>query len=438
MGHLAIRPALIIKSLLYQEAQFFLDLSKGQKDDKSAASNIGQEREGPSQVDVSPTQNQDETNVDNVITIANHKNTLQSFIERSPLGVQFAIMVLFYLARAYFTDANKSLSALSADNSGGVSSLSPFSFTSKEFFDTYSQLASDMGLTKYLLRHMAFAESMLTLEYLALVREDELTANYRFGVNFEDLRWLASLALQQIAGGRGLSSSEILYPSSPRSTPTPGTSQPDKTVNLPPVANTERTADLIKDLSLSILSREEIELNPGGGTSRSYDDFIRPRSRDYGLHRPYFPHRVPPTMYSFRKPDGGEWNRIIKEFFEGQKCNICNAEVLPQQFDIWIGEPLEDNAMPSSKRDQRMSEVLADVDIVAANRGGNDAFIASSAEEQIIDSDRYITDRELLTYSYGIIPMDGRDAFIAFAKPKLSCPHCGTNPADPASLMPKY
>ena len=413
-------------------------MSKGENDDRSAASNGEQDRVGPSQADISPTQDQAETNVDNLITIANDKNTLQSFIERSPLGVQFAIMVLFYLARAYFTNTNKSLSA---DNSGGVSSLSPFSFTSKEFFDTYSQLASDMGLTKYLLRHMAFAESMLTLEYLALVREDELTANYRFGVDFDDLKWLASLALQQIAGGHSLSSPERLYPSPPRPTLPAGTSQPDKTVNPPTMANTERTADLIKDLSLSIFSREEIELNPGGGTSKSYDDFVRPRSRDYGLHRPYFPHRVPPTMYSFRKPDDGEWKRIINEFFEGQKCNTCDAEVLPQQFDIWIGEPLEDNAMPSSNRDQRMSEVLADIDdSVSANRGGDDdaAVVTSADKQQIIDSDKNVTDRELLTYSYGIIPMDGRDAFIAFAKPKLPCPHCGTNPADSASLMPKY
>jgi hypothetical protein len=415
-------------------------LSKGEKDDRSAASNIEQDRAGPSQADISPTQDQDETNVDDIITIANHKNTLQSFIERSPLGVQFAIMVLFYLARAYFTDTNKSLSA---DNSGRDSTLSPFSFTSKEFFDTYSQLASDMGLTKYLLRHMAFAESMLTLEYLALVREDELTANYRFGVDFEDLKWLASLALQQIAGGHSLSSPERLYPSTPRPTPTPVTSQPGMTVNPLAMANTERTADLIKDLSLSIFSREEIELNLGGGTSRSYDDFVRPRSKDYGLHRPYFPHRVPPTMYSFRKPDDGEWKRIIKEFFEGQKCITCNSEVLPQQFDVWIGEPLEDNATPGPKRDQRMSEVLADIDdSVSANRGSGDdddaVVVASADEQQIIDSDKNITDRELLAYNYGIIPMDGRDAFIAFAKPKLPCPHCGTNPAGSVSLMPKY
>jgi hypothetical protein len=409
-------------------------LSKGEKDDSSSPSNIGQERADRLKSDISASQDEADKDVDNLITITNHKNTLQSFIERAPLGVQFAIMVLFYLARAYFTNTNKSLSA---DNLGGVSSLSPFSFTSKEFFDTYSQLASDMGLTKYLLRHMAFAESMLTLEYLALVREDELTANYRFGVDFEDLKWLASLALQQIAGGRSLQSPEILYPSTPRPTLTPGRSQPDKTVNPPPIANTEKTADLIKDLSLSIFSRKEIELNPGGGTSRSYDDVLRPRSRDYGLHRPYFPHRVPPTTYSFRKPNDGEWKRIIKEFFEGQKCITCNSEVLPEQFDVWIGEPLEDNAMLGSKSDQRMSEVLADIDNAIAYNS-EDVVVAPSALPQIVDNDKNFTDRELLTYGYGIIPMDGRDAFIAFAKPKVSCPNCGTNPADSVSLMPKY
>jgi hypothetical protein len=409
-------------------------LSKGEKDDSSSPSNIGQERADRLKSDISAGQDEADKDVDNVITITNHKNTLQSFIERAPLGVQFAIMVLFYLARAYFTNTNKSLSA---DNSGGVSSLSPFSFTSKEFFDTYSQLASEMGLTKYLLRHMAFAESMLTLEYLALVREDELTANYRFGVDFEDLKWLASLALQQIAGGRSLSSPEILYPSTPRLTFTPGRSQPDKTVNPPPIANTEKTADLIKDLSLSIFSRKEIELNPGGGTNRSYDDVLRPRSRDYGLHRPHFPHRVPPTRYSFRKPNDGEWKRIIKEFFEGQKCITCNSEVLPQQFDVWIGEPLEDNAMLGSKSDQRMSEVLADIDNAIAYNS-EDVVVAPSAMPQIADNDNNFTDRELLTYGYGIIPMDGRDAFIAFAKPKVSCSNCGANPADSVSLMPKY
>src|SRR3712207_7824778 len=110
--------------------------------------------------DISANQNRSGSDTDNVIAIANHKNTLESFIERSPLGVQFGIIVLFYLARAYTTNTNKKLLS---DNSDGVSSLSSFSFTSKEFFDTYSQLASDMGLTKFLLRHMTFPESILKI-----------------------------------------------------------------------------------------------------------------------------------------------------------------------------------------------------------------------------------------------------------------------------------
>jgi hypothetical protein len=413
-------------------------LSKGEKDDRSSPSIIGQERPDPLQPDISTREDEADKDADNIITIANHKNTLQSFIERSTLGVQFAFIVLFYIARASLTGTSKNIPA---EQSSEATNLSPFSFTSREFFDTYSKLGSEMGLTRYLVRHMAFAEFMLTLEYLALVREDELTANYRFGVNFEDLKWLASLALQQIIGG--LSPPDLFSPSLPRSTLPSGTPQSDETVKPLTIANTETTADLIKALSLSIFSREEIELNPGGGTSRSYDDFVRPRSTDYGIRRPNFPHRVPPTMYGFRRPNESEWARIIEEFFEGQKCITCNREVLPEQFDVWIGEPKEDSATPSSKMDQRMSQVLADIDSVTAKTGssGSDDDVASKAfakEQQVINSGMIITDRELLTYSYGIIPMVGREAFIAFAKPKLPCPSCGANPADSVSLMPKY
>ena len=80
-----------------------------------------------------------------------------------------------------------------------------------------------------------------------------------------------------------------------------------------------------------------------------------------------------------------------------------------------------------------MSEVLADIDNTTAF--GHDA---SAIQEQTINSEQNITDREVLACSYGIIPMDGKDAFIAFAKPKLPCPTCGTNPANSVSLMPKY
>jgi hypothetical protein len=401
-------------------AQFFVNVYKAEDDDSGNVTN-----------------NRD-TNSNNVITISNHKNTLQSFIEKSPLGVRFAVIVLFYMARSSLTSPQNSTSA---SLSPGAMDLSSISFTSKEFFDTYSQLASDMGLTRYLVRHMAFAEFMLTLEYLAIVREDEITANYRFKVNFEDLKWLASISLQQIMGGHGLSSSEIFYPSTPITNLSPEAPPPEKSDNRLMTANTERATDLIKELSLSILSQGESELSAGSGTGTSYDNFVRPRSKDYGLYRPHFPHKVPATTYSFRQPDGGEWKRIIEEFFTGQKCITCNADVLPQQFDVWIGEPLEDNATPISKGDQRVSEAIADAKTApSANRDDKINSIIDTAFDQqyFINYDRNITDREILTHNYGIIPMEGRDAFIAFAKPKNACPNCGANPAGSVSLMPKY
>jgi hypothetical protein len=48
----------------------------------------------------------------NVISISNHKNTLRSFIEKSPLGVRFGIIVLFYMARESLTKAKNRI----ADN----------------------------------------------------------------------------------------------------------------------------------------------------------------------------------------------------------------------------------------------------------------------------------------------------------------------------------
>ena len=150
-------------------------MSKGEKDDRSSPSNRGQERADPLQPDISTSQDEADKDANNIITITNDKNTLQSFIERSTLGVQFAFIVLFYIARASLTGTSKNMPA---EQSSEATKLSPFSFTSREFFDIYSQLASEMGLTRYLVRHMAFAEFMLTLEYLALVREDEFTAIY--------------------------------------------------------------------------------------------------------------------------------------------------------------------------------------------------------------------------------------------------------------------
>ncbi len=386
---------------------------------------------------VADNKNKDK-DTNNVISISNHKNTLRSFIEKSPLGVRFGIIVLFYMARESLTNAKNR----TADNqSVQAMDLSSFSFTSKEFFDVYSQLASDMGLTKYLVRHMAFSEFMLTLEYIALIREDELTANYRFKVNFDDLKWLASISLQQITGGQGLSASEVLFTPNPPSSPSLGLHQ-ESSDNRHTATTTEITSDVIKDLSLNIFSQGESELNAELGAGRGgYNDSVRPRSKDYGLNRPYFAHRVPPTTYRFREPDDKEWKRIIDEFFTGQKCMICNAEVLPQQFDVWIGEPLQDNATPSTKRDQRMTDVLTDVKVVGGANSPDEhdkTDFGDAYQHHFIDSNENVTDREILTYNYGIIPMDGRDAFIAFAKPKKACPNCGANPVGSVSLMPKY
>lgn len=385
-------------------------------------------------------------NSSSTIIVVNEKNTLKNFIEQSPLAVQFATIVLFHMATSYHYKHNSNKNRHEVEQPADENMiLTSFSFTSKEFFDAYSQLALDTGLTKYLARHIAFTEFMLTLEYLGIVREDVSTTKYQFKVSFEDLGWIASIALQQIVGGQSLSSPQLFYPSSPKHTSPAGTHQPDKTVNPLIFATTDKTAALVKDLSQSIFSSKEIELSRGGGTTRSADDLVRPRSTDYGLHRPYFPHRVPPTTYSFRRADTEEWKRIIAEFFDGQRCITCSAEVLPDYFDIWIGEPLDDRATPASESDQRMTEVLADIDNATTsdnNTGDHHSATIHGEQKQeqpfIINPGYRLTDRELLTHSYGIIPMDGRDAFIAFAKPKHTCPHCGTNPADSVSLMPKY
>jgi len=404
-----------------------LDLAN--PDNSQRASNDAQKKVNPSSLAADAASkgikhNVDDSN-DDAIIIINHKETLRSFIEKSPLATQFAIIVLFYLAKEYL-NSDKTPPASRTDANASATILAPFSFTSKEFFDTYSQLALEMGLIKYLVRHIAFAEFMLTLEYLLLIREEESTARYQFKVNCEDLRWMASIALQQIVGGQNLSSPEIFYPSPPRTTLPPNTPQPDKTINPPILTNTDRTAALVKDIIQSILAENELEQS-GGGTSRNTDDTMRPRSRDYGRHRPYFQDRVPPTQYSFRLPNEDEVKRIHQEFVENQACVECGEKIILDYFDVWIGEPLEANTRPEID-DQRMAEVLGN-----AMHERSDITI-----QETISHNYHPTDRELLSFSYGIIPMDGRDAFIAFAKPKLSCPKCGANPANSVSLMPKY
>ncbi|MDQ3719000.1 MAG: hypothetical protein M3311_07600, partial [Thermoproteota archaeon] len=83
-------------------------MSKGDKNPQSASSNIRERGSNSSPADISPGQDGAIKAIDDdVITITNHKNTIQSFIEKSPLGVQFAIIVLFYLARGSMTSTSK-------------------------------------------------------------------------------------------------------------------------------------------------------------------------------------------------------------------------------------------------------------------------------------------------------------------------------------------
>jgi hypothetical protein len=369
----------------------------------------------------------DDDNYEYIITLVNDKDTLRSFVEQSPGGIQFAFIVLFDMAQSYYN------SSANRGKRGEGSNPPPFSFSSREFMDKYSQLAYDMRIIKYIARHLAFQEFVLTLEYLSFVREEEPSSKYELKISLEDLKWLASVALQQIAGGQNLSSPQIFYPIPPR------TLQPDRTINPPTMGNIDNTRELIKELSQNIISRQEVQTNPDNGTSISYDDLVLPRSRDYGLHRPDFAHRVAPTIYSFRKPNDEEWKRIVAEFLEGQRCITCNELVLPDYFNIWIGEPLSDdennNATANAKQDQRFSEVLANFDSVNMQSNQDEESVGITQRQTIGNN---ATDRELLVQGYGIIPMDGRDAFIAFAKPKMTCPTCGTDPANSVSLMPKY
>jgi hypothetical protein len=44
-----------------------------------------------------------------------------------------------------------------------------------------------------------------------------------------------------------------------------------------------------------------------------------------------------------------------------------------------------------------------------------------------LDSTLHPTEMEILEIGYSILPMDGRNGFIAFAKPLRDCPTCGYN-----------
>ncbi len=79
---------------------------------------------------------------------------------------------------------------------------------------------------------------------------------------------------------------------------------------------------------------------------------------------------------------------------------------------------------PSNVQDQRMSDIFSNSTTklrreYTANPNNNNAVI--------VDPNFHPTEREILELGYSILPMDGRNGFIAFAKPLDDCPTCGYN-----------
>jgi hypothetical protein len=100
-------------------------------------------------------------NDSNIITAINRKNDLRIFISNSTPGFQFSLIVLFAIARKYY---HNKIRKDSSNNNQRVNNNFVFAFSSREFRDTYSKLAYDLGLSRHLVREIAFPE--YTLYYI--------------------------------------------------------------------------------------------------------------------------------------------------------------------------------------------------------------------------------------------------------------------------------
>jgi hypothetical protein len=346
-------------------------------------------------------------NDSNIITAINRKNDLRIFISNSTPGFQFSLIVLFAIARKYY---HNKMRKDSSNNNQRVNNNFVFAFSSREFRDTYSKLAYDLGLSRHLVREIAFPEYTLTLLYLGFIREKEDTGEYEFSLSLDESKWLASVALNIIETG-------IRSPI-----------EQDTGISSRNLRSNKEIEGLINEIVLTKPSshqrrdKEEEQSNS--------QKLVTPRSRDYGKGRPsYIPNKQPPTTYSLRKklsPD--EINRLEKEFM-GETCEDCGRKILLDDFDIWIGEPMR--RTPSNVQDQRMSDILADSTTITKDSVNNNITMT-------LDSKIHSTDREILELGYGILPMDGRNGFIAFAKPIRNCPICGYNTWNSMSVSPNF
>ncbi len=163
---------------------------------------------------------------------------------------------------------------------------------------------------------------------------------------------------------------------------------------------------------------------------------VTPCSRDYGKRRAsYFQSKQPPTVYNLRKPTTEEISKLQTEF-DSERCNGCGQKILLKSFDIWLGSPMAKT--PSNVKDQRMTDILANTPIIKNQEVNREEKVDSNNIENIINSKKHPTEREILELGYGIVPMDGRDGFIAFAKPIEKCPTCGYNIWNSISISPNF
>ncbi|HEX6028448.1 MAG TPA: hypothetical protein VFY64_05350, partial [Nitrososphaeraceae archaeon] len=94
-------------------------------------------------------------NDSNIIMAINRKNDLRIFILNSTPGFQFSLIVLFAIARKYYHDR---IRKDGNNNNQRTNNNFVFAFSSREFRDTYSKIACDLGLSRHLVREIAFPE----------------------------------------------------------------------------------------------------------------------------------------------------------------------------------------------------------------------------------------------------------------------------------------
>ena len=351
------------------------------------------------------------------ITALNRKNDLRVFIANSTPGFQFSLIVLYSIARKHY-DSQSDHDIRKNDKRKADRNV-VFAFSSREFRDEYSKIACDLGLTEHLIREIAFPEYTLTLLYLGFIREKEDAGEYEFRLSLNESKWLASIALNIIQGRirSPAERNEVNYGTSL-------TSNPDaeglvKEITFDTLSSIPTPAYMYASSSDKIKDRRRLVARP--------EKLVTPRSRNYGKLRmsSYLQDKQPPSTYKLRKNLSTGESKIVQDNFANKACIVCGRKILFEDFDIWIGEPMK--RTPSNVQDQRMSDIFSNSTTklrreYTANPNNN-----NNNNAVIVDPNFHPTEREILGLGYSILPMDGRNGFIAFAKPLDDCPTCGYN-----------